>query len=435
MLRSLVGLALTAALSLNCGHLQPARAAEGLTGRPLSLNDCVSIALRNNPQFVSSAQGIVSARVGLAKARSSYYPQLALSATEALCREGSGADGAQTQSGVDITSRLTLWRLGREEGVAESRASLRASEESHASTVQSLVSQVAGDYYAALAARQLAGVAQAGVASAQAHLDQVHARIALGAAAEVDAFTAESDLAQAQLDLVDARSDLRTSFAQLRNTLGIGPEAAFELAEEAASEAVPTPPFPEALAVALERRPEVMAARALVQASRHALTQARIWRGPVPEVAADYGQGFTSWESRDATWSVGLGLSWALFDGYSTEADVQAAQASRVRADAELRQLVNQVGQEVECAVVEAERTRARVDGTAKLVQAAEARLAAAEGKYRQGVGVLVEVTDARVVLTSAQASQVRAGYDYQAALVSLQRAMGTLAAPEGGAR
>lgn len=433
MLRSMVGLAVTVAISLNCGYTQYARASESLPERPLSLSDCVNIALRNNPQLVSSAQGVVSVRAGLTRARSSYYPQLALSATEGLARDATGTDGAQTQSEVDLTSRLTLWRLGREESVAESRASLQASEESHASTVQSLVSQVAGDYYAALAARQLVGVAEAGVESAQAHLNQVNARIALGATAEVDAFTAESDLAQAQLDLIDARSGLKTSFAQLRNTLGIGPEAAFELAEEAAPEAMATPSLPEALSLALERRPDILASRASVQASRYALAQARIRRGPVPELAADYGQGFTDWDARDATWSVGFSLSWPLFDGYSSKADVEAAQANWVRADANLRQLTNQVGLEVETAVVEAERTRDRLEGTAKLVRAAEARLAAAEGKYRQGVGILIEVTDARVAVTSARASQVRARYDYQTALDSLQRAMGTLAAPEGG--
>jgi outer membrane protein TolC len=70
-------------------------------------------------------------------------------------------------------------------------------------------------------------------------------------------------------------------------------------------------------------------------------------------------------------------------------------------------------------------------------VAAAQARLAAAEGKYHQGVGILLEVIDARVAVTSALANQVRARYDHQTALVNLQWAIGTLAppaaAPAGG--
>jgi outer membrane protein TolC len=420
---------MVAALSLNWGPRQEACATEGLPERPLSLSDCVAIALRNNPQLVSSAQGVVSARAGLTKARSSYYPQLALSATEGLARDATGTDGAERQSELDLTSHLTLWRRGREEGVAESRASLQASEHSYASTVQGLLSQVAGDYYAVLAARQLVGVAEAGVESAQAHLDQVKARIALGATAEVDAFTAESDLAQAQLDLIDARSTLRSALAQLKNDMGLAPESVLDISEEPLPEARPIPSLQDAVRVGLESRPELLAGRASARASRYALAQARISRGPVPAVAAEYGQGFTDWEARGATWAVALGLSWPLFDGYASKAEVEAAQASVTRADADLRQLVNQVGLEVEKALVEAQRTRERLEGTAKSVKAAESRLAAAEGRYRQGVGILIEVIDARVAVTSARASQVRARYDYQTALVVLQRAMGTLAA------
>lgn len=416
-------------MSLTAPRLWAADA--GAAAKPLSLRECIDAALSHNPQIVSSAQEIVSARAGLTKARSSYYPQLTLSATEGLARAASTSGGAETQAELDLTSRLTLWRRGREENVAESRASLQASAQSHVSTIQSLVSQVAKDYYGVLAARQLIGVAEGGVESARIHLEQVKARIALGATAEVDALTAESDLAQAQLDLIDARSTLRSALAQLKNDMGLAPESVFEILEEPLPEAEPIPSLEDAVHVAVEKRPDVQSARASASASRYALAQARISRGPLAELAAEYAQGYTDWKSRDPSWNLLLGLSWPLFDGHAAEADVTAAQASVRRSDANLQQSINQVGLEVENALVEVQRTRERLEGTAKSLAAAEARLAAAEGKYRQGVGILLEVIDARVAVTNARASQVRARYDYQTALVALQRAMGTLGAPE----
>jgi len=408
--------------------------------KPLSLRDCIDIALRKNPQIISSAQGIATARAGLTRARSTYYPQLSLSATGGVASGVSSAlstgaavssGGSETREDLDLSAHLTLWQRGRQEGVAESRASLQAAEHSHASTVQSLVNQVARDYYGVLAARQLIGVAEAGVQSAQGHLEQVKARVAVGAVADVDVFPAEDDLARAQLDLIDARSTLRSAFAQLKNSMGLTPESVFEISEEPLPEEKPIPSLEEAVQTGLEKRPEVLAGRASVGANRYALAQARIRRGPIPELGAEYAQGYTRWEARDPSWNVLLGLSWPLFDGYATKADVVAAQASVRRSDADLQQSINQVGLEVENALVEVQRTRERLDGTAKSVAAAEARLAAAEGKYRQGVGILLEVIDARVAVTNARASRVRARYDYQTALVVLQRAMGTLAAPE----
>ena len=434
----LVKAAVAAAL---CLAASASLAAETIPDKPLSLDDCVSIALAKNPQLISSEQQVVSARASLTRARSDYYPQLSLAATEGLVSRSSafstdttaGSSGSDTRQQLDLTARMTLWRHGRQESVAQSAASLQAATWDHSSAIQSLISEVARNYYAVLAARQLVGVAEAGVESAQLHLEQVKARVAIGVTAEVEVFPAEDDLARARLDLIDARGALRSAFAQLKNSLGLSPETTLDLSEAALPEAQQIPSLKESLQLALAHRPEMLAGDASLRVSRYALTQARLRRGPLPEVGGEYAKGYSDWEARDPSWSLLLSLSWPLFDGRATEADVTSAQASARRSEADLQRVTNQVGLEVENAVVDLERTQERLTATAKSVQAAEARLAAAEGKYRQGVGILLEVIDARVAVTTARATQVRARYDYQTALVELQRAMGTLAAPQSG--
>ncbi len=403
----------------------------GIPDRPLSLEDCITIALSRNPQITSSQQGVVGARASLTRARSSYYPQLSVSTVDGLTSIA-GAD-TDTRQDLDLSSRMTLWRRGRLESVKASSAALDAAEFSYVSTIQDLVEQVAANCYQALAARELIGVAQAGVESARAHLEQVKARVALGATADVDVFPAEDDLARAELDLIDARGTLRSAFAQLKNSMGVPPVSAFDLAEAAAPEVQPTPALPDALRTGLENRPEVSAARASARASGYALAQAKIARGPVTDITGRYIQGYTEWHAGDPSWDLLLSLSWPLFDGYATRADVAAAQASAKRSEADLQRVVNQVGLEIEDALVEAESTWERLGATAKSVAAAEARLSAAEGKYQQGVGIMLEVIDARVAVTTARANQVRARYDHQVALVRLQKALGTLHGPTVG--
>jgi len=46
-------------------------------------------------------------------------------------------------------------------------------------------------------------------------------------------------------------------------------------------------------------------------------------------------------------------------------------------------------------------------------------------GRYRGGVGNIIELTDAQTAHTSADASYVQALYNHQIALASLERAMG----------
>jgi len=411
------------------------------TGKPLTMEDCVLIALKQNPQITSSQQGIITAQAGLTRARSSYYPQVSLDMTEGFVSETSAASNggaftfapADTLQQLDLGFGLTFWQRGREESVAQRRASLKSAEQSLASTAQSLTEQVAGQYLNVLAAQELVGVAQGGVGSAQAHLEQVKARAALGATAEVDVFPAEDDLARAQLDLIDARSNVRLAFAQLKNAMAVPQETKFDLAPSPAPIKGAIPVFQEAMRTALERRPEVAGSRHDVVASRYALTQAKIRRGPLVDVAGQYGQPYTDWNAHEGTWSLLLGLSWPLFDGRATQSDVTSARATLTRTQADLQRQVNQVGLEVEDALVEVERSQERLDATAKSVAAADARLRAAEGKYRQGVGILLEVIDARVAVTTASANQVRARYDYQVALIGLQKATGTLPVPRTG--
>jgi outer membrane protein len=405
-----------------------------LPQRPLSLRDCLSIALRNNPQIISSEQGIVSAQAALMLTRSSYYPQLSLSATQGLSTLSVEAD-VETRNELGLAASLTLWKQGRREAVLAGKSTLEASEHSHAATRQDLMEQTARDYYGVLAAQHLVRVAEAGVESARAHLEEVKARVAVGATAEVDTYTAESDLAQAELDEIDTRASLKLALAQLKQSLGLSQDQVFELAEASFSATETLPLFQEAMQSGVKNRPDLSASRASSQASRYSLVQAELNRGPRPELALAYGLESDDWETRDPTWEAFLGISWSLFNGHASKAEVMAAQANLRRAEASLQQLSNQIGLEVGNALAEAERTQDRLQATSISRKATEARLRAAEGKYRQGVGILLEVTDARVAVTRALANEVQSRYDHQISLVSLQRAMGELTLPQEAAQ
>jgi outer membrane protein len=423
------------AAAITVGHCAP----PPIPDRPLTLADCTAIALARNPQIAASEQNVISAKAGVTRARSSYYPQLSLAAVEGLTgssgfrstQSGLSTAGDHTREELDLALGMTLWQQGRKERVEESNALLRAADFGHASTTQTLIEQVAADYYSVLATEQLVAVAEAGVESAQSHLEQVKAFIDAETAADVDVFPAEDDLARARLDLIDVRSNARLAMAALKNSMSLPPTTALELAESPAAGDEELPSLQEAIARALEARPELSADRASLQANRYALAQAEIERGPVTSVTAGYDQGYVNWSDRSSSWDVLFAVSLPLLDGGATKAAAAQARAQLKQSEAGLRSRIDQVELEVEQSLVELERTRERVQASAASVTAAEARLAAAEGKYQNGVGILLEVIDARVAVTDARASQVQARYDHQTALVALERAIGTLNVPE----
>ncbi len=66
-----------------------------------------------------------------------------------------------------------------------------------------------------------------------------------------------------------------------------------------------------------------------------------------------------------------------------------------------------------------------RYGATQKAVESAQENLRLAQGRYDAGVGTILDLTDAQLSLTNAEADQVRALTDHKLALAALDRAVG----------
>ena len=66
-----------------------------------------------------------------------------------------------------------------------------------------------------------------------------------------------------------------------------------------------------------------------------------------------------------------------------------------------------------------------RIGATEKAVESAQENLRLAQGRYDAGVGTILDLTDAQLALTNAEADQVRALTDHKLALASLDRFVG----------
>ena len=115
----------------------------------------------------------------------------------------------------------------------------------------------------------------------------------------------------------------------------------------------------------------------------------------------------------------------------SCAAAQRTAEANLIASEAILQNLSNEATLAVQTALIELERTAESIKACEEALTAATARLRAAEVKYSEGLGILIEVTSARQDLTSAEADLVRARFDYQTAVIALQREMGTLPIPD----
>ena len=126
-------------------------------------------------------------------------------------------------------------------------------------------------------------------------------------------------------------------------------------------------------------------------------------------------------------WNFGLNLSLPIFQGFALDAGIEQAKANLKTVQASNDALVQAVTLDVQQQYSSLEEARERIAATRALVDQSEETLKLAEGRYKQGVGSAVEITDARVGFYNAQTSYIQSLYDYQVAYARLKRAMGIL--------
>lgn len=400
---------------------------------PLSLVDAMRLALELRPTVTAAEAGVEAARAAVVRARSRNWPVAEAywdwSTRQSLARPVTVGGGTIQTGGGRSDSRsagvglsLTLFDSTTRSSVRQARASAEASEYRLEDTRHELALSVARLYLTALGQEQLAEVAASAVLSAERQLELVNANVQAGTAAEADRYPVQVQLARARLNATAAESALSQTLADLRVTMGLPPGPPLKLSERLVQAQVQGETN-ELVEVALVQRPDVLAQRAGLVASRWSLNLARAQAGLSYSVTAqaDYGRytGVTG-----ESWGVGAGVSYPLFDP-GARADVDGAEASYLAAQAQLAEVELGMRREVEQQHMALAEAAERIVAAEATEESARVSLEAAEARYAAQVAIVLEVTDADQALREAQAGRIQALYDYNLAHVSLMNAVG----------
>ncbi|HHB76509.1 MAG TPA: TolC family protein [Desulfobulbus sp.] len=402
-----------------------------LDGRSLNLAQCIKIALEQNPQTRETWQRARSAAAGTGQARSLYLPSVDVTAA-ATRGDPVILDSRQETGTVDTFAagfgvRYLLFDGGaRSAGLSGAESELLEANFQHNATLQDVALKVEESYYQLLAARELKLVAEQTIRQTQYHVDVARARYQNGLVARSDVLKAETEKADADLLMVRARSRVRVVQGQLAGAMGFVPTENFEVT------GLPGNPHQRELADvkhlmedASSRRPELRAALARVESARSnvAAGKARFW--PRVTLNTDYGVRDQTFVPERDEWSLGVGITWSLFDGLNREYTIRRAQADLDRSVAEYEKLLRGVELEVWTAyshLIEADQA---IEAAGVLVASAEENARVTEGQYKNGTTSIIEVTDAQTSRTTANVRLVEARLDWYTALAGLERAIG----------
>ncbi|MGC4091646.1 MAG: TolC family protein [Polyangiaceae bacterium] len=281
-------------------------------------------------------------------------------------------------------------------------------------------------YFAARQQKALLLVALETLRNQDRHLAQIRGFLEVGTRPRIDLVQAQADRESAELSRVKAENAYAIAKAQLVQAMGADSVAPFEVSDETlppvdSEEADPSVLYSRALAT----RPDVLAAIGSVRAQQLSESALKGAYGPTLSVSTGLTEAGAALDTLRWNWNAQATLSWPIFQGGITKAQVREAHANVDAASAQVSVVRQQVLLAVEQArlgVLGAKRALLTAD---VLLQNARERLTLAEGRYQTGAGSIIELGDAQLALTTAQQQRVQADFDLSTARAALLSAVG----------
>lgn len=314
-------------------------------------------------------------------------------------------------------------------GINAANAALGLNKSREVTFVEDLKLAVAESFVAVLRAQRSLSVTQTNVTSLRAHAKDVASLYKNGVAPQNDLLAVEVSLANARQFELQAANGLNIAKAAYNRRLGRNMDLPVTLDEVMPSVAK------EAMQLnlktltdgALSRRSELDTLSKQATALRYKAEATRAKTKPQIAVNAGYTYFENDVLDDDTFASVGISVSWALFDGgqSSHRADALSLQARSVSE--QRNDFASLISLQVRSAWLNIEESRQRMEVTQKAIAQAEENLRVAKNRYQNGIGTNTEVLDAETLRTATLSNHNNARYDAALARLRLARVIGVL--------
>lgn len=427
---------------LCAGKIRAQMPGEDLTGppRPLSLAECIEIALDTNPALQAARFGVDAAEEAVGAARSPYYPQVDAVAgfhrwdrtiflPAGLERSVPETIGETDEWSGGVSAWYTLYDSGKRRAeLLSAQAEAGASAEEALQVRQDIVLLVEEAYFHLLGAIAAKAAAQESLERSEKHFDSAQKRFEAGDVPKADVLRSRVDLADARLTLTRQENLLRIARSELNAAMGLYPALPVRIEAE-----YPDPVNPEqidlawALQEAIGNRPEFEKFVRLAEVARHRVEAVEGRYGPRINAEGRYGRRDDEFLPEAEDWSAGVSLSIPLFTGFERTHRVAEAEALEARRRAEKNRVALQVQQEVVATISKLEEAFQAVETTDVMVIDARESLRLIETRYEVRAATMTDLLAAEAALAEAESRHVQALAERQIASARFLRALGKL--------
>jgi outer membrane protein TolC len=332
----------------------------------------------------------------------------------------SGAFG-YSQATIDTTSPIVSMSLltRYKQQIALQQASLLNTKDAR----DVVVFTVGAAFFQVIASQARLATEQAAFDSAKALDRQVEDQFRSEVSPEIDSLRAKVELSTAKQRVVDAANDLEKDKLTLDRITGI----------PLAQRWVPVGDYGYALGAAVsdplagtsQSRFDLSSTRQEVAAAELGVKSARAERLPEVSFQGSYGGGGYNPANYNQVYLVQGNVSLPLFTSGRIRSDIQDAQATLARRQAEYRDLEGRVDYDIRTARLDVASSASAVQVARENRELADKALAQSQDRYRNDVTNYLEVLEAQQAQVAANGNYIASLFSFNVAKMSLARALG----------
>lgn len=416
----------------------PVSSEEGILRGALSIDECIQIALENSP-LIAIAEGVVrKSEMDVGDAKANFFPDINLSGGYYINHNYNRFEWNSNHYELTLSASTQLFNSGRTYlDVERTDANLTSSREGYRITRMNLIMEVISRYYNLLKASQILDFRGRALEQKKYQLEFSKAQFELGMVPRADTLKARAALEGARVDLHEANGELLIRRAELNEVMGLDLDSTISI-EDVELKELELPEFDSVLNVAYIERPDIKQQESSIAASKYSMMIAWINRLPSLTLTGGYSLNAERFAFEDlplnrpnlddnSDWSVGLVLSFPIFDGGVSSRTIRKANIDLNNARLEYKDLKRQAELEVKSAYISLETASKKIELTERQVASAEESYEAALGRYKNGLAPITEVIDAEVAFTEGKVNFINSKYDFLEARALLKRAIGVL--------
>jgi len=415
----------------------------------LDLEQAVETALARNAQPQIAESGIRSADAKIREARAGRQPFVQFSQSVMRSNNPVFVFGSLLEQGRFGSANFAVDSLNHPKGIfnfrsvvtaqmplfdqyqTRSRVKQAESGKSQASLQaegvrQKLRFDVISTYYGTVLGRELLKVSREAIASAEANRKKTRDMADVGMTTEADFLAAEVELASAGQQQIEAENGLTTTLAALNLMLGDKPDAQRDLTKDLREKYFPVEDRDELIRIALENRPDYLRAQLAVVNSRVQTQAVKDQKLPRVDAFGNYGYSSPYITNGSSDYTVGVSLTYTLFDA-GRKARIEQAAESVSTAELEKQNLADAIRLDVVRALQNYKTARGKIQVSIKSTAYAEEALRIVQDRYKFGLTTFNEVLRAETAVVGAKQNILKARYDYYVSFASLLLATGRL--------